>query len=281
MPYTPTQSEPAEFGDGSDGNLHLQGNAHIAKPEYNFASLTIDAGVVWSKLGWDSDLLPITIIRCQTAIVLNGKITANGVSATLVGGGSGFLDPCNQTASGYGEGPMTTWAEAGGKPSALIFPVVGGGANPNTGPPAFPTSASGGDLVLGYEYGEIYDPYDIGGLVPSLSDLVGPGRPYRYCAGGGGSAGDVNSDGGNGGGIVVIYAPGIIFGTGGAIEAKGTDGGGTDAGGGGGGYVEVHTRTALTAADKAKVNVAGGWCAGEPVESGFPGMSGLKRFLTI
>ena len=68
---------PFQYGDGSDGDLVINSDAAIGKPELNLESLTIDASKTWSLDNYNRDeWWPYAIIRCKTPIVLNGIINS-------------------------------------------------------------------------------------------------------------------------------------------------------------------------------------------------------------
>ncbi len=264
---------PWQFGDGSDGDLHIQSNTTIAKDEYNLQSLEIDAGFYLSAPSWAASYIPIVSIRCRTAIKLNGIIRANGVSGCMqTSAVSTTANP--MPGNEDGKPPQLYYSTAGVVVGVeQIYPIAGGG-NGTYGSwiANMPYAVS----IVGYTATKCNgDPSAI--FNGDRDALIGPGRPFRYCAGCGGAAGsNYGGYGGTGGGILRIYAPAIIFGEGGGIQAKGANasgsGGDNNAGGGGGGYVEVITQTALSGSDWAKVLVTGG----TGLASGYAGLDGHK-----
>lgn len=296
---TPNTKLPAEFGDGSDGDLHLSSNAQRAKAEYNLASLTIDPGVEWSQPGWWEGGACVSIIRCQTLIVLNGRITANNVTG-LYSDYAGDLCPTGFDGwdGAYGGAPLLGESIAG---AFKVFPVVGGGGS---GDVTGFGDASAGKWTIPYGYVGSYIPQGDSGAdyissgITTWAQVVGPEQPWRFAAGCGGGTDDGYSYAPNGGGIILIFAPGITFGAAGAIEAKGGDGtepvGGQQSGGGGGGHIEIYTTTPVSGTlsnaygvhsqtgtgDRAKVITDGGDPGGDGSFAG-EGMAGPAFFYTI
>lgn len=276
----PTWRDPSldPFGDGSDGDLEiLQGEVLLeGKALWQFASLILGPGTWLKTAGWNHGQ-PVVEIRCRTPIVLNGCIHA-GYSAWWTG-----TEWAGQPALPGECGMPPILGTPGG--SFPILPIAGGGHSHVTllleDVPPFPyvdwTSAG--------------DPKDI--LVDPDYDfrhLVGPGRPYRFCAGcmsGYGDDGTGGSgEGGKGGGILLIHAPSIVFGEVGYIFANGESAQGFPGStggeepeedghghGGGGGYVEIATRTPLTEAQRDHVQAEGGSGFGEGGHGGLPGVS--------
>ncbi len=266
---TPATKIPWPFGDGSDGELHLSANANPTQAEYNFAALTIDAGVTWAQQLWATQGFSHVVIRCQTPIVLNGSLTANniacaGSSIWQANGGWRMVSP-------YGLAPTedAIAAEFRGGWSRHILPIQGGPA------------ANNGDCYIGeYESNAYYaaDLYSHVSANTSTSDVrntpatwtdraaaqIGPDRRFLFAAGcGGGADGDETTEfGGNGGGAWIIYAPGITFGASASITSRGGNGDvdalGSGCGGGGGGSVQLYTTQDVAAGDLAKCDVSGG-----------------------
>jgi len=253
-----------EFGDGGDGDLHLQADALIAKPEYNLRSLIIDAGVTWSAPVWWGRWDPIVVatIRCQTPIVLHGAIEANGVTAGFgtIGTGQYYLEYAWGHAvrvHDQGTGPFWTFPGGGGSAGAANFVAAGA------------IGAFNGNVMAEFDAATMF-----GG---DFERLIGPGRPYRYGAGGLGGSGDGGpppDPAAGGGGCLVIAAPGIQFGDNAAIRAEGYSPTNAGEGGAGGGYIEIVTRTPVASADQAKISVAGG--VGNGV--GGNGLDGFVRY---
>ena len=274
----PTTMTAGVFGDGSDDSWHLTSNATMAKSLYQFRSLTIDEAVAWSAPPWWVDLIPVIEIRCQTPIVLNGNIAADGITGwnqwgTILQTGGVSSYPRN------GQGPALIAPSTDDVDFLGLYTIAGAG-NDNY---ASQLGSSWLSPVLpGYSGGYLIgDPATY--LIADPETFIGTDRPFRFAAGGGGSVDSANdgSGGGNGGGILLIRAPGIVFGANSSIAARGgnasTDGTNRDAGGGGGGHVELWTKTQLSPAEKARVSVAGG--LGD--SSGFNGLNGLAIFEVI
>jgi len=274
------------FGSGADGALHISSDATMAQAEYNLASLQIDEGVTWSAPAWASDYKPVIIIRCKTTVVLNGVISATGVAAYMDGSGT-----INDNGTQYPGMPPTMLSDADGNEviHAPVYPIPGGGAR--GGSYLFEARGDMGiGFVVGYTASSVAmyaDGDSIWAGTLELADVIGPGRPWRYCAGCGGGGDDTGCHGGNGGGILLIYAPGIAFGTNAGIEVEGADGEPTDGidphctAGGGGGYVEIATRAAIPDPDWAKISVAGGTGFDSATLHGGDGMAGLKRRIVL
>ena len=271
MPYRAITANP--FGDGSDGAMVISADAYMAQAEYNLVSLTVDATKVWSAPKWSVDFLPIITVRCQTPIVLDGAIRANGVTgfvsgprtvtdtgAVDAGGGDGMppaiYGPVDspEAATAFLPGeilPIPGGADgAAAGVSYLVYPASSGLIFPTPPYTRFDVNSAAGDSIWDSNF--------------ARDDMVGPGKPYRYCAGCGGAGFDAAGYGGGGGGILLIYAPAIIFGANADIQSEGAAGGageggaGPGGGGGGGGYVELVTRVAVSTSDWAKVSVDGG-----------------------
>ncbi len=250
---------PAQFGDGSDGDLHIQSNTTMDKAEYNLESLEIDDGVNMSAPLWATTYIPIVTIRCRSAIRLNGVIRANGVSATENNGA--IVSTAYPVPGSEAGKPPQLYHSAFSVIVGIeqMYPICGGGNGINS---SYVVNHPYPVNIVGYTASSCSgDPSAI--FNGNRDALIGPVRPFRYCAGCGGSkSSDSGAYGGAGGGILLIYAPAIIFGENGGIQARGGDvtnpGGTNDAGGGGGGYVEVITQIALSGSDWAKVLVTGG-----------------------
>lgn len=271
-----------EFGDGSDGALTISSNANPSQAEYNLTSLTIDAGVTWAQQLWSTQYFPFVTVRCQSPIILNGTLSADGVACSS----SGFTWAGN---GGWRNGPpygvaATLWANNGsnGAESINILPIQGG-----------PAASDGSAYItcLGQAADFPTDLYTasyktLGGASRRRNTAdwearakaqIGFGRRFVIAAGAGGSAdgSTMTEYGGNGGGAWIIYAPAIIFGASGSITATGGDGdsGGVGAGtgGGGGGSIQTYTLSELSAADKAKCDVSGGTGTGS-AENGDDGL---------
>jgi hypothetical protein len=270
-----TTNLPEHFGNGSDGALHLQANATMDQGEYHLSSLTIDEGITWQAPKWSVDFIPIVILRCRTPIVLNGKISASGVTAYLDASGN-LVDTAAAARSGYGP------SLGDGAYPGPLFSFVGGGSLSHTAM----VYESATERSLGYTAAQI-NSYENGSSIwkgMNREVLVGPTGLYRYGAGGGGSTEAGQTNPGIGGGILILCAPAIRFGANAAIEAKGISAaviaGQNGSGGGGGGHIECWTRTALSDIDWAKVSVAGGSgsAAGAGAMPGLAGGSGLDGF---
>jgi len=263
---------PWQFGDGSDGTKTVGTSETLTKTDLNYVSLTILQGRTLSVPDWATSKGAICVIRAQDFIEINGTLSATGVTRKLNPGGA--LGDVGTKNDGFPPSIyLVGWTFV--IYHAVTWPVVGGGGG--TGK-AYPMRKSATDhfYMVGYTDYEVDAQADGSSIIQGNFDRdewIGPGRLYRYCAGGGGG-GDGTNRGGNGGGIIVLYAPRIIFGASGKIEAKGEDGQGGDTGGGGGGYVEIWTSYALSDADKAKVDVSGGAGNGD----GGDGADGHKVF---
>jgi hypothetical protein len=258
------------FGDGSDGDLVIGVSAEMASQEYNLRSLTIDAGADWDVPNWAGRYTPfIPIIRCQTPIVLNGSIRANGVTAPYNQGGGGTYSyvvgagaVAPSIADNIADRAWYVFAGGGsGGASAQVYepngPVVGYSAS------AIPSGVNAASIFFG-----------------DRADLVGPDKPFRVGVGGlGGDNDDIPPavPSGGGGGAILIYAPGIVFGAGATIEAKGAAAEANNGGGHGGGYVEISTLDPIASADKAKVSVAGSAGNG----TGGDGLDGFANFIEL
>lgn len=278
---TPATKLAWQFGDGSDGELHLSASGNPTKAEYNFTALTIDAGVEWAQQLWATQDFSHVVIRCQTSIVLNGSLAADGVACAGMSGwqpnggwrvGPPFgLAPTEDAINGSSAG----W-------SRHILPIQGG-----------PAANSGYSYVGSYETNP-YFPIDLYYNIfanDSVSDVrntsatwatraaaqIGPDRRFLFAAGSGGGAdgNEMAEYGGNGGGAWIIYAPAIIFGAAASITARGSDGDtdalGSGCGGGGGGSVQFYTTQEVAAGDLAKCDVSGGSGTG----SAYDGHAGL------
>src|SRR5690606_20250829 len=58
MGYRTKTPLPSEFGDGSDGDLHLVTTATMTKAIYQFQSLRIDEGMTWHVPTWETAMIP-------------------------------------------------------------------------------------------------------------------------------------------------------------------------------------------------------------------------------
>ncbi len=276
----PNMSNAFLFGDGGDGDLHLQTNATIAKARYDLASLEIDAGVVWSAPQWWVDLIPVIEIRCLTAVILNGEVRADGVSGANSHGSivpTGGGRPGSANSRGYGVNLIA--ANCDDQDYTGLYNICGAG---NSSYPACPAGMwVDWSLLPGYADGWAQNPEDIKTVEPDT--FVGRDRPFRFAVGGGGSkdSGGDGSGGGSGGGILLIKAPAVVFGSSAKITARGedasADGTNHDAGGGGGGHVEIWTRTPLSGSDRSRCQVAGG--AGDA--NGYAGLDGVRIFEVV
>jgi hypothetical protein len=265
---TPATKLAWQFGDGSDGELHLSASGNPTKAEYNFTALTIDAGVTWAQQLWAAQGFSHVIIRCQTPIVLNGSLSADAVACT---GMTGWQANGGWNAGvPYGLAPAED-AISGGYAgwSRHILPIQGG-----------PTMNSGNIYVGSYEGYEYYptDLYNALKATDSSNDVrrssgtwstraaiqVGPDRRFLFAAGCGGGAdgNEMTEFGGNGGGAWIIYATAVTFGAAAGVTARGSDGDadavGSGCGGGGGGSVQFYTTQDIAVGDLAKCDVSGG-----------------------
>lgn len=276
---------PGALGDGSDGDLHIQSDAQMSQAEYNLRSLIIDEGFTWKvPNNWEM-YQPITIIRCQSPIVLNGAISAGGVGSYFEDGGMyphGLDSVPGMPASSYAVGSGAFQIPQ------HIFPCMGGACGRQvTG--SLASSVAWDVRPYPYIESPVYMNAPIDNLYEDYKPLIGYGKYYRYCIGGGGEA-DVEQPygGGKGGAILCIHAPAIVFGANGLLDARGSDGDAdTDehlagAGGGGGGYIETWTRTPLSAVERAeRVVVTGGLASPGGDGTGFDGLDGVKNFYIL
>lgn len=242
-PLTRYMKLPQQFGDGTDGLLHLEANGEMAKAELNLTSLEIDAGFTLSAKKMSVSQQILCIIRCLTPIVLNGVISVNEIAGSLQNDDSGLIQDqmTNKEAAVFSVPSLGHAHPAGGM---SIYPIAGGsGVNPNS------------VCYVSYELAGYTDPAvaigadgdSIFAATANIEDLVGPGRLFEICIGCAGTLDEGSVRVGVGGGAIRIYAPAIIFGATGAITANGQDGAPYDGafdnggGGGGGGYVETWT----------------------------------------
>jgi len=269
---------PWQFGDGSDGTKTVGTNETLTKTDLNYVSLTILQGRTLSVPAWAHDKGAICVIRAQDFIEINGTLSATGVTRKI--NNNGVFGDVGTASDGLPPGLHISAGVTHMLYDFTIWPVVGGGGSAD-GNDAF--VARGETDYAFFPAGYTSQKATGGSPAQNGNDIIdsnfdrdewiGPGRPFRYCAGGGGG-GNTSARGGNGGGIIILYAPRIIFGASGKIEAKGEGGRGTNTGGGGGGYVEIWTSYALSDADKAKVDVSGGAGNGD----GGDGADGHKVF---
>jgi len=75
-----TQILGEPFGDGSDGEAVIDSTFNPAKAEYNYRSLTIESAGEIRQQPWGAQKFPVLILRSQSPIILDGKVTANGVT---------------------------------------------------------------------------------------------------------------------------------------------------------------------------------------------------------
>ena len=265
---------PTQFGDGSDGALHITADAEMSAAELNLTSLEIDATKTWSAQKMSVSQRPLVIIRCLTPIILNGTISLDEIGGALDGDDSGLIidQRHGDYAAVFRVGSIS--AANDHEASAMaVYPIASGGGD---------TSIQMGSTrpLAGYTSSVVNSGADGDSIFAgNRDDLIGPGRLFEICVGCGGSQNGCGDPIGKGGGAIRIYAPAIIFGSSGAISACGGDGADqADAdgagGGGGGGYVETWTKTPITDADWAKVTVAGG-TGGTNTSNGLDGGDGM------
>lgn len=260
------------FGDCSDGNGTIAAGTSTATRDLFYADLTVQTGGILATGGY-------RIFVCGTLEIQGtGKISNNGVTATVAAGGAGGTGGWF-TAGGTGGGGQTAVGSAGGA-SAAVPRGCGGTAaggtatNPGTG---------GGGCVGGGGGGGATQTGGAAGAGTGYSAIQGDIHYLRSAmlarqrtsnvkitpgsgggGGGGGGAGNQGGGGGGGGGYVMVAAK-IITSNTGTIEAKGGNGAagfsgavGSGGGGGGGGGVAVLVYGTGTAPSLSVTGGAGG-----------------------
>lgn len=211
-------------GDASDGILLVKNDTTIAGAEYNFSSVTINAGRTLTISG-DSSLR----IRSTGKVTVAGTLSLNGTNGTngvtfLSAGQAGIgVASGADGGNGYYHGSLVGSGQNGagsGSGSGGASFSGGGGAGFST----IGTSSSGPGGTGGPAYGNTI-------LIPGFGGSGG--------AGGGGGNGCGSGGGGGGGGYLLIAScDSIAVASTGIIRANGgnggSDGGGNCGGGGGG-----------------------------------------------
>ena len=246
------------FGNGSNGALHVTADSSIIGGEYQFTSFNIPAGVTLSVIGSN----PLQI-RCTGSVSISGILQANGGNGndgiTYISGGNGGIGVAGGGNGGNGSfssgsGPINgtdgSYTGAGGMGAG--WSGGGGAGHANSG------ASSGG--VGGF-----------GG--PNFGANTLPG--FEPGAGGGGGSGGYDcgaGGGGAGGGYISIFAPDVTIGATGMVSCKGGNGGsdGTgNCGGGGagsGGAIWISGQNVIIS---GSINVSGG-IGGASMISGNP-----------
>lgn len=279
------------FGHGSDGNVTISSTVNPDRQEYNYETLTITSTGALAQRAWFTQGFDRLILRCRSALVLDGSITANDIASSalanygakngggLTGGPPWGLPPY------FGHVASSTLVQADD-----ILPVPGG--HGKTASQAYDRSqyydsatmkihmplTYPGMTTAGKQNGSdnILAGYDLADFVDALGL-----RRFSIAAGcGGGSDASATPGsvfGGSGGGAIIILAPVIHFGASSSIEANG--GNGADgSGGGGGGSIQIYTEREVSATDRARCTAAGG--AASTGDSGH-GADGVVTFHTI
>lgn len=222
------------YGDGSDGDVTLNGGTTTLTRDMFYRNLIIPAGQILDTNG--------RRVFVQNLLQNDGVIRRNGANATGATGG-GALSA--QTVGGSGAGTTgTTGAGTAGTPAGAGFGGTGGaGGNgtPNAGgaaPTQTPPVANRGSLRA---------------LPQAAMGLgIGGGSATVFDGGDGGSAGggdgtNAGGGGGSGAGLIVLCARQLV--NNGSISAVGGNGGvpgagnaGGGGGGGGGAVVLVYNR---------------------------------------
>lgn len=263
------------FGDGSDGNVNLDGST-----DYPFATrvgttytLTRDIYSTALAIGPGVTVKPVGF-----RFFVRGTLTNNGTISAVGNDAAGSSAPSsNPKGNGavVGVGPTgTQGSTSGGFAAQAGLGSFGGGTG---GAGGAGTVAGGGVPSSGFTaatLGFLRGPFP--GLIgrvgtTDMSDLGG-----GYGATGGGDATNRGGSSGNGGGMIVIYAQAVLNngyfivtgGKGGTPTAGNTGGGG----GGGGGSVVAYTLKAWTA---GSVDVSGG-AGGGGFGTGTAGSAGAQ-----
>ena len=275
------------FGDGSDGDITLQGyynsESLFATYDNNTTTYTLIRDIYPSNLTINQGITLITAgyrIFCKNTLTNNGIIHNNGNSASGITAGTGALGGFFK-AGGNGAGgiPTTAGGAVGSAPTAptantLVGNYGGRGAcgrlnigqyvgvaNP-TANMTIPSNAVGGRKIVS-STSAWSGPYQIGaGAFYQLTPSVGG------CGGSKSALGtNATSGGGGGGGGVMFISAYNLTGTG-SYQCKGGNGGngvagttGNVSGGGGGGaggIIVVYTPPAVWSAMAGYFSVLGG-----------------------
>lgn len=265
----------ANFGDGSDGDVQIDGNTTLTEDMY-YENLTVESGITLTTAGYR--VFVADTMRIVGTIEWNGNDGSSGTGPGPGGGGAAGV----ALATGYCNGSVAGGAGGDGGDAG-----VGVAGDPGTDNDV--TNSLGSNGVAGGAGGDGADGDGAGGTggasaggtatasnvklianwhLQTLLDIVKTdGVPAGYLAGqtikftssgsgggggGGGTGGDSggsNGDGGggggagSGGGIIALYAKRLFIEDSGTIQANGGDGGpgsvgaagAGGAGGGGGG----------------------------------------------
>lgn len=264
------------LGTGADGSKTVATNEDLAKGEYHYTDLTINAG---QTLGCSAVSGGFLILRVQGLctiaghINLSGKGGLGGVTAPIASDG---LNGDNGNGGGSGGGGGAAGGAGffggdGGNSSVDANTILGGAGAPNT--------ASDADSGLAVS------------ARMNRSEQAGSGVSHFYLDGGGGASGGnanifvVGYKGGNGGGSLIIIANEIDFQAGATIDCSGEDTPNTSdanfgSGGGGGGGVAILKANTIT--NNGSIDVSGGVAGigGGAASDGGDGGAGLSAVLS-
>lgn len=242
--YVDSYMAPLYFGDGSDGDLDLDGvndytgvcelvaaDSYELKKDVSIADLTLAAGVQLNTNGFGWDVYGTATIP-ETAHVHNDGQTgaaggAGGAAGSMLGGGAGGAGG----SSGAGSAG-TAVADSGGGSGG-----VGGFAN------GFLDGGAGGAATDTVAHGSARSFFAVKhGHRPGVeagASKLSPIKGGGGGGGGGGSGGETGGKGGGGGGTMRwsarrLILDGIISCDGGGGQANVTSDGGSGGGGGGG-----------------------------------------------
>jgi hypothetical protein len=259
---------PAWFtdrGDGSDGDYVPTESTTLANGVYNFKSVYIAAGITITT--------GVVDIKCQGAIIINGTLTASGMSATGTGGYSGLTiakgGSCQGGTITRDENGNITAANGGNGAEGTFGGVGGAGKSGSAGN----LGGSGGGVTL----------LNLGNFAVSLKYMLEHKLPFGGGGGGavgGKTGGDYSyqpTGGPSGGGSIYITAKSIN--NAGSILANGGNGGhvfsdnGYASGGGGGGGIAA---VADTIVNTGTITATGGTSIGsKSSNNGAAGSDGI------
>jgi len=206
-----------EYGDGSDGDKHVTADQSMTQAEYNLTALTIDAGKVWTSGDCATVGSNLTVIRCQTPIVLNGAIRAgkSGMWINTCGARWENTHPGFPPTSFYDQDSGDFFQVPG-----MCFPIPAGGSLSA----AYKTMHVNGSTTLpGLNLGTVNNESNGDSALAGHASLIGREQMWRYCAGGSGARNPYAVfEGGAGAAAIILIAPAIIGD--GVISANGEDG---------------------------------------------------------